>query len=101
MERRNKGIETANLVRRQSAGSLDRLNGGRASRLFCDCPETKGDISSFRAFIAGSISHTEVVTWQSSITFVQDLKQKLQHTMPDVGGAARDQLLLHQLKLIS
>ena len=28
--------------------------------------------------------------------FVQDLKQKLQQAMPDVGGAARDQLLLHQ-----
>ena len=28
--------------------------------------------------------------------FVQDLKQKLQHAMPDIGNAARNQLLLHQ-----
>ena len=28
--------------------------------------------------------------------FVQDLKQKPQQAMPDVGGTARDQLLLHQ-----
>ena len=44
--------------RRRSTGSLAGLNGGRASRLFCDYPETKA--------------------------------------MPDVGGAARNQLLLHQ-----
>ena len=28
--------------------------------------------------------------------FVQDLKQKLQHAMPDITSAARNQLLLHQ-----
>ena len=29
--------------------------------------------------------------------FVQDLKQKLLHAMPDISGPAREQLLLHQL----
>ena len=28
--------------------------------------------------------------------FLQDLKQKLQHAMPNVTGAARERLLLHQ-----
>ena len=28
--------------------------------------------------------------------FIQDLKQKLQHSMPDISSAARNQLLLHQ-----
>ena len=38
---------------------------------------------------------TEVATWRSIITFLQDLKQKFQLAMPDVTGAAREQLLLY------
>ena len=38
----------------------------------------------------------EVATQQSIITFRTRLKQKLQHTMPDISSATRNQLLLHQ-----
>ena len=49
------------------------------------------EFSSLEAFHTRKLQPGEALS-----LFLQDLKQKLQHAMPDVTGAAREQLLLHQ-----
>ena len=52
---------------------------------------TPSGFSSLEAFHTRKLQPGEALS-----LFVQDLKQKLQHAMPDIGNAARNQLLLHQ-----
>ena len=48
-------------------------------------------------FLSLEVFHTRKLQPGEALSlFLQDLKQKLHHAMPDVTGAAREQLLLHQ-----
>ena len=46
---------------------------------------------------SGFLFHTRKLQSGKALSlFVQDLKHKLQHAMPDISSATRNQLLLHQ-----
>ena len=77
----NDNSEATNSVERQSTSSLARLNRRTARWLFCDCRGTKEEASLVRVLITGSVSHAEVATWRSTITFRTRFKAKTTTTV--------------------
>ena len=96
MERRHQGSKLPTLLEGEALAVWLDLTEEQQTDYLATVGELKKKLapsgfSSLEAFHTWKLQPGEALS-----LFVQDLKQKLQHAMPDIGNAARNQLLLHQ-----